>query len=142
MKVYRFVQPYGSDGKPKFKERNRPGVYLIAEDGVLVYIGSAKNNLYSTMYRHFQTWNSRDQEVVTYVDKMKAHRYTVRIVLTTGNRSLLLEAGLILKYNPRDNINGNGQTRLNFTGARAAAERRAVADYLTEYAEPPDDLFL
>jgi len=137
MNVYRFTTPYDSKGKPRFKERNRPGVYLIAEDGDIVYIGSSCSNLYSTMLRHFQEWNSQTQEVVTYVNKMRAHRYTVRIVLTTASRALKLEIGLIDKYEPRDNINGIGQTRrISFL------EKKAVEDYLSTYVQPPDDLFV
>ena len=57
------------------------------------------------MYRHFQQWNHRTQNVISYANK-KSKTYTVRVVLCTELQARKLEAALIAKYKPRDNQQG------------------------------------
>jgi hypothetical protein len=78
------------------------GVYFIREDSKLVYIGYSDTNLYRTMYRHFQQWNHRGQEVITYASRLNRHRYTVRILITPWREAHKWEARLIKKHKPRD----------------------------------------
>jgi hypothetical protein len=87
-------------------------VYLIKENDKLVYVGVSTVDLYKTLYRPFQTWtdtNYRTQKVrpasdrVTYKERMKRKRYTVRIVFCTPKQAERLEKMLIIKYQPRDN---------------------------------------
>jgi hypothetical protein len=104
MKVLKFVPPYSLDGKNKtrFPERGKTGVYLIKENGKIVYIGYSQYDLYKTMYRHFQQWNHTGQEVVSY-NAQGNDNYTVRIVYCTPDQASRLEKYLISKHKPRDN---------------------------------------
>ena len=106
MKVFKFLPPYQPNGKTTYPDKKRSGVYIIKENGKITYIGnSSKNVIYKTMYRHFQRWNHRGQEVITYASKLKSNKYTVRVIYTTPNQAIRLERYLILKYRPRDNEN-------------------------------------
>ncbi|MDR1552567.1 MAG: GIY-YIG nuclease family protein [Prevotellaceae bacterium] len=104
MKVYKFLPPYQKDGKATFRESlNRTGVYIIKENEKIVYIGYSGYNLYKTMYRHFQSWNHKFQDVVSYKSTLNRKKYTVRIVYCTKKQAYVLEKKLIQKYKPRDN---------------------------------------
>lgn len=103
MKVFKFRPPYQKNGKTTFPERERPGVYIIKEDNKIVYVGFSSNNLYRTMYRHFQRWHHRFQPVVTYSNRIKEKAYTVRVIYCTPKQADKLEKMLIKKYQPRDN---------------------------------------
>lgn len=113
MKVYKFRPPYRSGGRTSYPEtKDRSGVYLIKEDGRLVYVGYSGSNLYRTMYRHFERWRHRSQEVVTYHNRRNA--YTVRVVLCTPAQAARLERALIIRHRPRDNENKYEQYQLDF----------------------------
>lgn len=104
MKVFKFYPPYQKNGKTTFPEsKNRTGVYIIKENGTITYIGYSSVNLYKTMYRHFQRWHHKWQQVVTYADRLSLHKYTVRIIFCTEKQAPSLERSLIKKYRPRDN---------------------------------------
>lgn len=107
MKVFKFFSPYRAGGKTTFPDsRTRTGVYLIKENGKLVYVGYSGTDLYKTMYRHFQEWNDRTQQIrITYYNKLKTNNYTVRIIYCTPKQAARLEGALILKHQPRDNTN-------------------------------------
>jgi excinuclease UvrABC nuclease subunit len=106
MKVSRFQPPYRSTGRTTFPEMmNKSGVYLIKENGRLVYVGVSLTNLYRTMYRHFEQWNHSGQGVTTYYGKMKKNDYTVRVILCSKAQASRLEKALIKKHRPRDNEN-------------------------------------
>lgn len=109
MKVYKFAPPY-RPGKTKGSQRttfpetrDHAGVYIIKEDGRIVYVGFSSYSVYKTMYRHFQEWNHRFQEVVSYASRLGRHKYTVRPILCTDRQAYALEKRLIRKYHPRDN---------------------------------------
>jgi hypothetical protein len=55
------------------------------------------------MYRHFQAWNHKTQDVVSYRDRMQRNEYTVRVVYCTAKQAAALEKALIKKHKPRDN---------------------------------------
>lgn len=104
MKKFKFFPPYKPTGKTMFPETvNRPGCYIVKENNKIVYVGMSKVNLYKTLYRHFQQWHHKQQEVITYVNKLKTNRYTVRVILSTPLQAEKLERALIIKYKPRDN---------------------------------------
>lgn len=104
MKVYKYFPPYKAAGKTRFPEtRNLSGCYLIKENGKIVYVGSSTVNLYKTLYRHFQRWNHRYQNVTTYKDRLNDKKYTIRLIVCTAARAIRLERALIKKYRPRDN---------------------------------------
>lgn len=102
MKVYKFLPPYTPEGKTTFPDtRDHAGVYIIKEDGKIVYVGYSSYSIYKTMYRHFQSWHHSQQRVISYAGKR--HRYTVRPILCTDKQAYALEKRLIKKYHPRDN---------------------------------------
>lgn len=104
MKVFKFLPPYTAQGRTTFPQsKDRSGVYLIKENGKIVYVGYSAKNLYKTMYRHFQTWNHFLQEIVSYKDRLKKNKYTVRVIFCTPNQAARLERMLIVKLKPRDN---------------------------------------
>ena len=134
MKKFKFYPPYRSDGKTTFPHtQQKSGVYLIREGTKLVYIGYSAVNLYKTMYRHFQRWNHRSQEVVSYESRMSRNKYTVRVVLCTPIQAARLERALIKKHKPRDNENKYDQYKIT------AIDENAVKSYESAevWPDPP-----
>lgn len=93
--------PY-KNGRP-FYTAKQAGVYLIYKSDELVYIGYSQNNVYRTLYRHFQTWNDPTQQRVTY--NPNNPNIKVRVIYCAPSRAHKLERALILKYQPADNPN-------------------------------------
>lgn len=128
MQKIRAAYPYDDRGRPRFKDRDRPGVYVIIENGVPVYVGMSKTDLYKTMYRHFQQWNDRTQVRVTYNPNNPAIK--TRVVYTnTPNQAATLERALIIKLAPRD----NPQKLLNYT--TSPSEENAYRQYVETETE-------
>jgi excinuclease UvrABC nuclease subunit len=99
MKRTRRRAPYNPEGRTNFPRRGLPGVYLIYDGEVPVYIGHGKD-VYKPLYRHFQSWTDSTQVRVTYPKT----GYLVRVVyVKTLTIAQKLEKALILKYGPRDN---------------------------------------
>ncbi|MCX6265869.1 MAG: hypothetical protein NTW16_00725 [Bacteroidetes bacterium] len=120
MKKYKFLAPYKKSGKTTFRATvGRAGVYLIKENGRLVYVGMSAKNLYRTLYRHFEKWHHSTQEVVTYVSKLKRNNYSVRVVLCTPSQADRLERALIVRHQPRDNENKFSQYTLTMADDKA-----------------------
>lgn len=89
-------------GKPRYKKRRSPGVYIIYREGSPAYIGYSASDVYKSLYRHFQRWNDPKQIRVTYspIDP----QITVRVIYTrTAQQAANLEYALIIKYQPTDN---------------------------------------
>jgi len=107
MKKFKFLKPYANAGIgfiTNFPEsKKRSGVYIIKEDGVIVYVGYSATDLYTTMYRHFQEWNDKRGARVTYFNLLNKRVYKVRLVYCTPLQAARLEKALIIKYYPRDN---------------------------------------
>jgi len=124
MKKTRWKEPYNKAGKTNFPERERPGVYLIKNktSGKIVYVGYSANNLYRTMYRHFQQWNHSEQPIVTYQAK-GPENYLCRVIYCTAKQAVTLEEMLILKYKPEDN-----PQKLDFYGSKFTGYQREVLD--------------
>ena len=97
----RFATPYRPDGRTRYAARGRPGVYLIKENGKLVYVGASAKDIYKTMYRHFEHWSHRWQKVISY--KGRRRNYTVRVIYCTARQAERLERALVMKHQPRDN---------------------------------------
>jgi hypothetical protein len=120
MKKFKFLPPYTDKGKCNFPEaKERSGIYIIKENAKIVYVGESGYNLYKTLYRHFQRWNHKYQEVVTYAAKLKQNKYTVRLVFCTAKQAIALEKALIIKYNPRDNEQKYKNYQLDFYDNKA-----------------------
>ncbi len=101
MKVSKKYKPY-TNGKPTFKLRGRPGVYIIFDNKAVRYVGHSQNDVYKTMYRHFQSWNDKTQKRVTY--NPKNNNLTARVIYTnTPKQAIQLETAARIKYNPTDN---------------------------------------
>jgi len=109
-----------------FNIRNVPGVYMIYKDSELVYVGYSGNNLYRTMYRHFQDWSKSKQYRAIYSENV-----LVRVVYTkTAAQANNLETALIIKYDPP----GNKNTYPGFE--TDAKEDKALEIYLDEETQP------
>jgi hypothetical protein len=103
----KFVQPYTqAPGYMRrlttFPARAKAGVYLIKEGKDIVYIGHSRTDVYKTMYRHFQEWTHREQEVTTYAGQ-DLDKYTVRVIYCTAKQAEAAEKYLIKRHKPRDN---------------------------------------
>jgi hypothetical protein len=94
--------------------KGKSGVYLIKEDGVLVYVGFSGSDLYKTILRHFSWWMDKRHyyekqnsifQRITYVNTLNKKDYTVRVILCDPTRAWNLEKALIDKhaFNLRDN---------------------------------------
>ena len=117
------MPPYHANGRTTYNNtQNKSGVYIIKEFGRLVYIGSSTKNLYKTLYRHFEKWNHRGQEVITYVNRLRANNYTVRVILCTAAQAVKLERALILKHRPRDNENKYLNYEIKFPDVQLIAQ--------------------
>lgn len=79
------------------------GVYVIKEDGAIVYIGQSQTAIYKTAYRHFQQWNCIKQYRVTYFNRLEDFNYTLGIYVCPPDKAAELEQKWIMKYAPRDN---------------------------------------
>lgn len=100
MKVSR-AKPAYKDGRPTFKTRRRPGVYMIYVNGVLRYVGYSTYDVYKTMYRHFQSWRDSSQTRITYP---RSPDVKIRVIYTnTAKQAAVLERALRIKYRPTDN---------------------------------------
>ncbi len=101
--ISNFNPPYYNGNRTTYwQTKERSGVYIIKENNKIVYIGRSGSNLYKTLYRHFETWTHRTQEVVSYKHLLKRNKYTVSVILTTPKEANSLEKALILKHRPRD----------------------------------------
>lgn len=115
--------PYNAAGKTNYPFiRKKTGIYIIRENGKIVYIGYSGIDIYRTMYRHFQSWNHRGQVVITYVDKLSSKKYTVQVTLCSPAKAEKLERTLVIKHQPRDNENKYRQYKLKFTDIEAIDE--------------------
>jgi hypothetical protein len=140
LKTYRYVPVFDSlEGeKAKFNlgfTKGKSGVYLIKENGVLVYVGFSGYDLYKTISRHFQVWNSKKQETVTYVNSRFWNDYTIRVVFLSPTKALKLEQALILKHKPRDN--SYMLNLLEMDAKEAAKIERQLDKAIEEYEESP-----
>lgn len=123
----KFLPPYVMiNGKLKCTLRKatneKSGVYLIKNRaGKIIYVGFSSNNIYRTLYRHFQNWTDPKQKRFLYAKE----GFTVRIITTTPARAELLEKALILKLKPEDNKNKYE----SFTGGEQARIDRINEEY-------------
>ena len=93
-------KPY-TNGKPTFKTRGRPGVYKIYKNNVLRYVGYSGSDVYKAMYRHFQSWNDKNQVRTTY---NYLEGIEIEVTLTsTKLQASRLEKALIINEKPTDN---------------------------------------
>ena len=134
MKKFKFLTPYiqgNQAGKiTRYPEtKNKSGVYIIKENNVIVYVGYSGTNLYRTLYRHFETWNAKYEQVVTYKNKLNKNQYTVRIILCTPTQAGKLEKMLIINYQPRDNADKYNSYEI----------KKADLDTIDQYFEIPTE---
>ena len=115
--------PYTQDGNTTFNQRNKAGVYLIyKKDSGLVYVGHSKTDLYTTLYRHFQSWEDKKQVRISYANDFifntpkseYGKKFSVRVIYCTPSQAVKLERALILKYRPKDNPDKLEQYQISF----------------------------
>lgn len=100
----RWAKPYQKGGTKTnlLNLKGRSGVYMIRYTGQNrpIYIGSSTGNLYKTILRHFQTWESADRYDRGTFDRRRAW---VRVLLCPPAQARRLEMALILKHQPSGN---------------------------------------
>ena len=89
--------------------RNVGGIYIIYDLNQKVkYIGMSSNNLYRTMYRHFQEWKSSNQVRVTY----NGEKIKVAVTYSDDiNKIYDLEKALIIRYRDKFKLDNPNQYR-------------------------------
>lgn len=103
MKKTRFVHPFPNQVSNirAFKQRNRPGVYIIKKQNSYLYIGYSSTDVVKTMYRHFYPWNDF-QYRVTF--SSTDPNIKVRVIYTNKpSQAAALESALLKKYKTKYN---------------------------------------
>jgi len=115
MKKSRWFDPYilNAKGKPVPAIKDcwtcaQAGVYLIRhkQTGAIVYVGSSRTQLKSTIYRHFQQWTDKQQSTNKSFERKtypKTGYYEIRFYKCTADQALKMEKYLITKLQPKDN---------------------------------------
>lgn len=102
-----FIEPFVTRCRKyrrrSIQRRKDTGVYIIRENGVIVYIGMSQSCVTEALYRHFYPYNDTHRNPRTYYDVTSDNRYTVYIIYSTAADAPKLERGLILGIKPRDN---------------------------------------
>lgn len=91
-----FISSYNNERFYNLKNKKR-GVYFIKENGILVYIGSSRNNCTKTLYRHFQKWNDKRFNRIVY------DRKYCEVAFIEVDNYHELEVEFIRLFKPRDN---------------------------------------
>jgi excinuclease UvrABC nuclease subunit len=103
MKSFKWVHPYNEKDKPAIKSSwGKSGVYIIKQNGKIVYVGRSGYNLYKTMYRHFQSWDSTQARATYQAKGNKRKTIKVRVIYCTPNQAIEQEINLTKKHDPRD----------------------------------------
>lgn len=143
LKRFRGVRPFNSSGKSNLRFTNKKtGVYIIREKKrtgriKTVYVGHSTADLYKTITRHFQEWNDKEQpERVTYKQFLPYRRYTVIVGFCHPKQVLPLEAALIEKFKPRDNIS---QMQFNLSERGRELAKGLFDDTPAQSTPPPED---
>ena len=111
--IQTFVKPFGKVLK-RGKERllkshsKKSGVYIIKENGIIVYVGMSNHCVVKACYRHFYPWQDCYRGMgreyrTTYYDQLESNDYEVIIIVTNKDQSGELEKSLIISISPRDN---------------------------------------
>lgn len=108
----RLVKPYKEIKGVKHTTcnlRNVGGVYIIYDLNLKVkYIGMSGNNLYRTMYRHFQEWGTSNQIRITY----NPGKIKVAVTYCTDEEKIYkLEKALIIRYRDKVKLDNPNQYR-------------------------------
>lgn len=109
MNVLSFVPPF-TEGKI-YNKRNlkcyfkKAGVYIIKENGIVVYVGMSKSCVVEAMYRHFYRWKDWREERVTYYASLGLFQYECAILVFNSDTVEQVERALIFSMKPRDNKN-------------------------------------
>ena len=85
--------------------QNKNGVYIIKKNNKIIYIGAGRN-VYKVAFRHFEKWiPTHPSGKHEYWKDYDENAYLMRIIVTnTDKQAFRLEAALIKKYKPKDNI--------------------------------------
>jgi hypothetical protein len=108
----RLIKPYITKNGEKHTAanlRNVGGIYIIFDlNGNAKYIGMSSNNLYRTMYRHFQSWADRTQIRIVY----NPEKVKIAVCYCTDVEKIYkLEKALIIKYRDKTKLDNPNQYR-------------------------------
>lgn len=113
---------------------SQTGVYIIKEAGQIVYIGYSSSDLHKTFTRHFQSWQDR-QHRTTYGNR-NSSKLAARVIFTSPLKAPKLERALVIKYQPRDNVNKYDQYMLDLKDREILKEANQ-AEAVNFNNEPP-----
>jgi len=126
MKKTRFVIPFpGAVGNRRaFRQRFRPGVYIVKKGNDILYIGFSGSDVIRTMYRHFYNWGDEQLRIVF---NQEDKNIKVRVIYTnTPGQAAKLESALLKKYKTKYNYQvptgTQTQTDLNILGSYFSAK--------------------
>lgn len=103
IKRSKWFAPYLGPGKTAARYLSgKSGVYIIksGKSNQVLYVGYSGSDLYKTLYRHFQSWDDRSQQRVSYSSN---GNYLVRVIQCSKAQAWRLEEILRDKLKPRDN---------------------------------------
>lgn len=88
----------------QYVTKSQCGVYIIRSKRTkeILYVGHSSKQLYKTLYRHFQDWESSTQYRATYYQHSA---YEIMIILTGScDTAYMTEQYYIHKVKPRDGV--------------------------------------
>ncbi|NCX93129.1 MAG: GIY-YIG nuclease family protein [Gammaproteobacteria bacterium] len=97
-----FIEREGKKRKYSLIGSDRAGVYIIKENGVVVYVGMSQKCVLKRCYRHFYKFSDAGVRHRSYYD-LEAGNYEISIINTSPEDAVKVERGLILSIQPRDN---------------------------------------
>lgn len=88
--------------------KDNPGIYIIKENNVVVYIGMSGSCVVESLYRHFYRWRDCYRGMgceyrTSYYDLLEVNKYEVAILLIEEKQVNEVERALIWSLKPRDN---------------------------------------
>lgn len=107
-----FVAPfYEEKGKRRrslSKYFKKAGVYIIKEDGIVVYVGMSGSCVVEACYRHFYRWRDCYRGMgreyrTTYFDMLTERQYSIAILELDEKQVAEFEKAMIVALRPRDN---------------------------------------
>lgn len=109
------------------------GVYLIRsrQSKKILYVGHSQTQLYSTLYRHFQSWIDPSQHRTTY---LRPEAYEIMVILTRScQNAYMMEQYYLHKLSPRDGIR-KLEVPVEEIAFRNMPQPQTIADDWTEIA--------
>ena len=125
------VKELGWKAERNFRDtQGKSGVYIIKRNNKIIYIGAGRN-VYKVAFRHFEKWTpTHPSGKREYWKDYDENAYLMRIIVTnTDKQAFRLEAELIKKYKPTDNILMYEDYELSKTTEKILDEYNEIAPF-------------